>query len=88
MAETTGRPPVGMTVNPKAIAEARRRGWPQTAECHADAATLLGVDLHIPATNAAIDAGLHELAQAERQKANRASDARDLGAMGLKLGQG
>jgi hypothetical protein len=59
--------PDGHTVNPSALTETRRKGWPMTLECFADAAAVLGVPLWVPGTDAGVAAGMHEMRQARRQ---------------------
>jgi hypothetical protein len=53
--------------NPEVLAETRRKGWPMTLECFADAAAVLDVPLWVPASDDGIARGLREMAMARRQ---------------------
>jgi len=73
---TNGRPPAGQVINPKVIAETRRRGLPQTPQGHADAASAAGIDQYVPVTAAAINEGLREFDRADRERAARTDNDR------------
>jgi hypothetical protein len=69
------RPPPGRMMNPAVITACRKRGWPMTTAALADAAKLEGIDLHVPASDAAAQAGLAAITAHQRQAADRAAAA-------------